>query len=478
MEQKNVRRGAREGRFPWFGVGFVIFAAAVAGAVFTGLPAKVGRNLKEILGDPKPQEASVDDTMALQVEERLRAEYEDKLKKELAALKASQKTADPANPPTPQPAPEMPRDPVMDVRNLRSGIPFRTEVLFGEGETALAERAMDDSFTASYQLKLRLPKPAISMADLEKGTPELSKILPGFAAMMPTGKISPWYTSLYRNKADRVRKDANELNELLTKHNVYDCNTILHLQSEKGRKVFYMQADMDVVSDGSDGDRLPEMPESIVNSTFYQPFTSYGWAKRGKTPNPMIAGWEKRIEIGTQELNDPKTAPERKKWIQDRIAMLKRGIQDLKARSYLIAGYDPFIVIPINLLTDRTDPFTPKVGDYAVVIHARKIYPCIVGDGGPTFKVGEASLRLAKQINPNSNSYSRPVSDLSVSYVVFPGSRDAKPGPPDYAKWRERCYELMQEIGGFGNGYEYHQWTDLLAKSDEKTPGETPTEND
>ena len=50
-----------------------------------------------------------------------------------------------------------------------------------------------------------------------------------------------------------------------------------------GRGVFLLQAEMDVVSDGSDGDRLPVMPEEIVTSTNYQPFTSYGWRKTGST---------------------------------------------------------------------------------------------------------------------------------------------------------------------------------------------------
>ena len=121
---------------------------------------------------------------------------------------------------------------------------------------------------------------------------------------------------------------------------------------------------------------------------------------------------------------------------------------------------------PVNLLTNRSDPFAPKVGDYAVVVYGEKIYPCIVGDGGPTFKVGEVSLRMAKEINERASPYSRPVSDLTVSYVVFPGSREPKNGPPDYEVWRQKCHELLQEIGGLGDGYQLHQWTDLLPKTE------------
>lgn len=70
------------------------------------------------------------------------------------------------------------------------------------------------------------------------------------------------------------------LQELLSKHNFYDLETILHLRDPAtNRRVFLMQSEMDVVSDGSDGDRLATMPAEIVESTNYQPFTSYGWKK-------------------------------------------------------------------------------------------------------------------------------------------------------------------------------------------------------
>jgi hypothetical protein len=463
MEEKNVRRSDKGKGFPWFGLGFLILVGAVVGSFFTNIPKKVVRNLKEIVA-PKQQPGTDEETLALQIEQRLREEFEEKLKKELAALKPVKPKVE--TPPEVLPPPEMPSGTVTDVRELRSGIPFKTKVTFEEGKTAVAERITDDSYIASYELKLRLPKASTTAAELEKANPKLSTILPVLPTLLEKAKVSPWYATLYKNKADRVRRDAHSLSELLTKHNIYDCETILNMTAENGRKVFFMQAEMDVVSDGSDGDRLATMPDAIVNSTHYQPFTSYGWPKKTQTPNPMIAGWEKRIEAGTKEMKDPNTDAERKKWLAERIAYLKRGVADLKARSYLIAEYDPFIVIPVNLLTAGSDPFAPKVGDYAVVIFGEKIYPCIVGDGGPTFKVGEASLRLAKELNKNASPYSRPVSDLTVSYVVFPGSREKKAGPPDYEVWRQKCHELLLEIGGLGNGYQLHQWADLLPKTE------------
>ena len=396
--------------------------------------------------------------MKNQIEQRLRAEMEEELERQLAAFWAAKTEEASEN------LPVLPLGKVEDVRLLRSGIPFKTELEFEKGGIASIEREDKQSYTATYQLKLRLPTSATTLSELESTNPNLSKILPGLPKMLESGKVSPWFDLLYENKATRVRRDANTLNELLTKHNIYDCQTILHLISETGRKVFFMQSDMDVVSDGSDGDRLPTMPEAVVNSSNYQPFTSYGWQKVGQTPNPMISGWEKRIALGMQELNQPETSEDRKIWLRDRIATLKRGVEDLKARSYLIAEYDPFIVISINLLTAKNDSFAPKVGDYAVVVYGDKIYPCIVGDGGPTFKVGEASLRMAKELNEKASPYKRPVSDLKVSYVVFPGSREEKNSQPDYGKWREKCAELLTEIGGLGSGYQLHEWADLFPK--------------
>ncbi len=470
MEEKNVKRGTERRSFPWFGVGFLVLVLAVIASFFTDIPGKVNRNLKEMLEARQGRDEVDEGTIRMQVEQRLRAEMEAELESELERMKEGASVVEDEGD-TDVVAEEarvaLPLGKVTDVRKLRSGIPFQTEVTFAQGGIASEERVADESYVAKYELSLKLPTAARTMEELQKTNSKLPEILPGLDGMLERAVVSPWYDQLYKNKAERIERKANSLNELLTKHNVYDCETILHTKGESGRRVFLMQAEMDVVADGSDGDRLATMPKKIVESTHYQPFTSYGWRKRGNTPNPMIAGWEKRLRTGTQELNSAQTSAERKKWLRSRIKMLKRGIEDLKARSYLIAEYDPFMVIPVNLLTARGDPFAPKVGDYAVIIYEDKAYPCIVGDGGPTFKVGEASLRMAKELNERSSPYSRPVSDLTVTYLVFPGSREKQAGPPDYAVWRQKCADLLEELGGLGEGYELHTWEDKLPKKAE-----------
>ena len=126
----------------------------------------------------------------------------------------------------------------------------------------------------------------------------------------------------------------------------------------------------------------------------------------------------------------------------------------MKRRSFLIADYDPFIVIPMNIILDKLslrgpkvgDKWGPKVGDYAVVLHKGILYPAIVGDAGPTFKVGEASLRMARQIDKKSSSYWRPVSDLSVTYICFPGTAKKPHRPPNYEEFRETCQGLLERL--------------------------------
>ena len=475
MNQQKALKRLRSRRFRRLGVLMLLGVAGIIVWGATDLPEKCKRGLRRVIaGKPVTGRVS-EDEIYRQVEARIRADLEEKYLSEIVGLRKSLADEERQNREATAPEAKPEVGDVMDVRELRSGIPFKSGVKIEAGGIASLERLDAASYTATYELSLRLPTAAKTLAELEKSSPELSKILPGLPKLVETATVSNWFNQLYQNKLVRVRRDANLLSELLTKHNIYDCETMLEFQSKCGRRVFVLQAEMDVVSDGSDGDRLPTMPDEIVNSANYQPFTSYAWPKKTPTPSPMVAGWERRIVGARKELEDPVTPAVRKAWLRDRIEYLKRGVADLKARSFLIAEYDPFIVIPVNILASK-EAFAPDVGDYAVVIHGGKIYPAIVGDGGPAFKVGEGSLRLAREINPKASVYGRPVSDLKVSYLIFPGSRPSERAAPDFEKWRQRCHELVNEIGGLGEGYQLHPWQDLLPKSVPVAPADL-TEN-
>jgi hypothetical protein len=452
-KNRRVRRGSGGGRGgrSWLralGYGLVGLVLVGVGLLFTAVPGKIKRGLIELVHGPAvaPVERSVDPVVVPEVVER---------PAEVAP-----------DPEVLVPEPEVPSSSMGtsggDVRALAKGITLKTRVEVEPGGLASAERSDGESYVAEFLLRVRVPEASKTLGELEKVNGGLGALLPGLVPMMDKAVVSPHFNTLYKDKTERLKRDATQLNELLTKHNMYDCETILNLTHPDGRKVFLLQAEMDVVSDGSDGDRLATMPDEIVKSANYQPFTSYGWKKTGTVANPMSAGWQERVKNANEELERPATTAERKKWLKERIAFLKRGIEDMKYRSFLVAEYDPYIVISINLLTDRSDPFAPKVGDYAVVVHGNKLYPAIVGDGGPTFKVGEASLRLAKEINPAATPYKRPVSDLTVTYLVFPGTAESPKCAPDYAAWRSKCEGLLQEIGGLGEGAELHEWANLF----------------
>ena len=354
----------------------------------------------------------------------------------------------------------------MDVRNTLKGFGLKYQANFPKGKQASIERNRKDSYVANFSLDVKMPAPATTAEQLAKINPHLIKMLPGLDALTEKSKVSPFYNKLYNNKAARLKREVLNLGKVLPSHNFYDCETMLDLQHpDSGRKVFLFQADMDVVTDGSDGDRLEKMPDAVVNSTFYQPFTSYSWDKVTKKKNPMVEGWEQRIKNAKEELALASTTSERKNWLRSRMKKLRVGIDEMKIHSFLIAEHDPFIVISVDkIIAARTQAGVPGVGDYVAVIYKDKIYPAIVGDGGPTFKAGESSLRLAKQINPQASSYSRPVSTLGVTYIVFPGTAIKPRAAPDYDLWYEECTKLLGEIGGLSPDYKLHRWEDTLPK--------------
>ncbi|RYD37287.1 MAG: hypothetical protein EOP87_03855 [Verrucomicrobiaceae bacterium] len=331
MEEPRDTKNRRKGSARWFGMRDVFYLTLIGIGIVAALNAsKVKRGLKEVLS-PKPAatSAATQDTEELrrQMEARIYADAQKRVDTEIAALKKSHEDALKQlseKPAAPDATPQTPLGDITDVRKLRSGISFKTGVTIEKGGIASKERVDEASYTASYQLSLRVPAPAKTLAELETSNPDLSRILPGLPPLLEKAEVSSWFTKLYENKVSRVRADANTLNELLTKHNVYDCETILHLKADNGRKVFFMQAEMDVVSDGSDGDRLPQMPDEIVNSTHYQPFTSYGWPKKTSTPNPMLAGLERRITAAQKELSASSTPAARKTWLRTRTQELRR----------------------------------------------------------------------------------------------------------------------------------------------------------
>lgn len=363
----------------------------------------------------------------------------------------------------------------IDVATLFNGITVKTKLVTEEGGFASLERLDPEAYKAEFQLSIRVPKANQTLAELSRINKNLPAILPGLETMLPAAKVSGFYHKLYENKTSRVQNDLTRLNRILDRHNFYDTETILELtHPTTQRRALLIQSEMDVVADGSDGDRMPTLDEYIYLSDYYQPFTSYAWAKTTTTPNPLLGKWEARLEKAQADFAQKGLSAARNRELSVMINQLKVEVGELKARSSLIAEKDPFIVLSL-LFRGYSDQnkFTPQIGDYAAVIHEGKIYPAICGDYGPSFKMGEASLLMAKTLNPKATPYIRPESDLKVTYLIFPGTADKERSAPNLAKWQEKCQALIGEVGGVGAGYALHVWEDPFKKP-EVLPAGTP----
>lgn len=359
----------------------------------------------------------------------------------------------------PLPSKFVPRKDV-DVASLFNGITIETKVETSEGNYASLELGNADAYKVSFQLQVKVPKPNQTVAELARLNGHLPKLLPQLDKLIENGKVSGFYHKLYENKVALVQKNLTRLSKLLDRHNFFDCETILELQHpDTKRRALLIQSEMDVVADGSDGDRMSEMPSSIYNSDFYQPFTSYEWPKTGSTPNPLLSKWQAKLESCKQEREGKGASTARKAELKAQMQHLEAEIKALKNRSSLIAEKDPFIVLSL-LFKDypRIMPQAPALGDYAVVIHGDKILPAICGDFGPSMKMGEASLLIAKKINEKATPYNRGEDALKVTYLIFPGTAEKPFGKPDLEKWHTKVGAYLKEIGGLGATYTLHKW--------------------
>ena len=161
----------------------------------------------------------------------------------------------------------------------------------------------------------------------------------------------------------------------------------------------------------------------------FQPVTSYRWPKKSAIPSAYIAPAEEKIQRYEAELAVKTTIGGSETGIEGALSRsLRDEIGTLKKFSFLIGATDPFIVLPIGL--GKADG--GKVGDYALVVFGDRIFPAIVGDVGPSDKAGEASLRIAKEINqvatPNQPAGERSESDLS--YFSRHGGNAVRPARP------------------------------------------------
>jgi hypothetical protein len=338
-------------------------------------------------------------------------------------------------------------------------------------ETASLDRTQPGSYQLELTLRVDVPVASQTLAQITRNDPTLPATLPGLDQLLAGAKVAPAFEQLYALKLDYLKSRLGRIDTLLDRHNFYDCETILHLENPaNGQRALFLQGDMDVNADGSDGDRNFPVDGS---STFFQPQTSYRWKRLTDRPNQFLGSTKAQIAKIKAAAAVPGLTAARKADLRDQLEHEQATLYEIEHYSFLIAGNDPYIVLPGFMLRDTPGPYTPAFGDYAAVVYNGVIYPAVVGDAGPSLKFGEASLRLCKEINTRTTANNRPVSSLKVTYIVFPGSKDAVPGPPDLDKWKTRCTELLTGLGlqpaaVFG-------WENLIQPWPTPTPTPTPT---
>jgi hypothetical protein len=371
-------------------------------------------------------------------------------------------------------------------------IPFKkleTSKLFNEvevhssveadfGTSATLERDTPESYSLELKLKVRVPKAKFELAQLTSINPVLPQVLPALDSLVKDAKVSHFFGDFYGLKVASLQRNLSRLDLLLSRHNFFDCETILELQHpETKRRALLIQSDMDIDMDGSDSDRVPSVEGSTAN---FQPMTSYKWPKKTEAPNGFLPTRESKLQLWEAELaaasktgtNRP-SGTERIREMREALPALRYEVSQLKNMSFLVAATDPYVVLPGSIVGKNREAFTPHLGDYCVVIYGDKLYPAIIGDVGPSNKMGEASLRLGKEINPRSTAYNRSSNDLKVTYLVFPGSADKPWGPPDLDKWHERCDALLKELGGYSG--QLHAWENLIPPPPTPTPAPSPS---
>ena len=382
----------------------------------------------------------------------------------------SKKPADTKQPPHPEKESVLPRK-NYDTARLFSGLALKTSVTCAQGTlTTLGAIQETNSYEADITLHVRWPSAATNSQSILAATPELGTLLPNLPRLLESASLSPDFSGLLERKERSLRVNLAQLQKLPYRDSLFDCQTILDFKHpENGRRVLFVQAIMNVNTDGSDGDR--NLAIDRLSATF-QPQTNYRWPKSGNHPNPCLRETESRLALLNAELGSGSLTPENKASLSKELDYLKATAEELKRWDFLVGTADPFIVLPSFMVGKSSGQ--PSIGDYAVVIVHGKLYPAILGDMGPGSKIGEASLRLCRAIDPASGADRRPVSRPEVTYLIFPGTAEKPFAAPDYAHWASRCRDLWKELGGTETS-DWLEWTSLEKPWPTPTPSPSPS---
>lgn len=333
------------------------------------------------------------------------------------------------------------------------------------------------------KVKVPLPRALTELKDLETLNPGLSLALPGLPTLLKDAAAAPEFNQLYEAKKQRIIKG-----DPLDEYNYFDCATVLRLKHPTTqRALLLIQADMDVDTDGSDPVRYSteaDYADSLVSHSFL-PMLSYRWDRPAGTAHPLLpyfktaaeqltqyqaevrAGlenntfplWQRSVMRCVDEACEKEVQKIRQNFIRTERGHIPENVKDMRTSSSLLGPYDPFIVIPSNWFGKGQNPATQiGIGDLALVIVNKVIYPALVADAGPKAQVGEASLKICRQIEPKSSGVYRAVNGPKATYIVFPHTASGEPGPLKTDLLQKRIEALLQDLGGIGGPEMMHAW--------------------
>lgn len=136
-------------------------------------------------------------------------------------------------------------------------------------------------------ISIKRPEAVSDFKGLRELNPKLPVALAEIESLVEKGTVSKKFDLLFDEKAKHIQRQKTLT--ALSNYNYYDCATIMDLTHPKtGRKALLIQAGMDVVTDGSDPDRVGKLEDyhTALSSDWFQPYTGYVWG-RAKSKNPF-----------------------------------------------------------------------------------------------------------------------------------------------------------------------------------------------
>lgn len=126
------------------------------------------------------------------------------------------------------------------------------------------------------------------------------------------------------------------------------------------------------------------------------------------------------------------------------------------ARRYVNAEEISFIAFPGKLLSPTGGADVERLhigvnlGDYVIVYHIKKkvFTGAIFADVGPRYKLGEASIRVAKNLGVPPSPKNGGEDHCNVMYLIFPRTHETPEWPLTEEAIQEKARELFDAWGG------------------------------